>query len=362
MASIVPRNAAPIPAPYQPGGFFNQQTASVGGPTATATPGTLPASTFATPQLPKSYVGTDWGRLGGVPPPNYVDRSGWPGTTDFSGWEVSNAVPPGFAQASIPSNYGPAWRGAAFGPSGRLAAPSAGQNPPPPPPPPPEDPTIAWGKELDDWFAGVQKSWLSYGDNTVYRTWADYLNGQWNTYLAYMGKQRGYDWSNFAAGRWGKYKTTADPYVGSPIPPPTPPDDPNSWEANLDEIKRQFLAAGRSGDDWTGALPQLEREWKWHTTWGGGLPAFWDWYKTYLQPPPSPPGGETLPPTSTGPLAPVTTYLPPYTVSPVGPVPGPELPKPEPQPTNAVTSSWAVQQAPKNPWALPKTSTVYKPR
>lgn len=139
MPSIVPRNPAPIPGIYGPGPW---------------TPGTLwryrdvpfpPA-----PPTNRTYTGTDWARLTGRgsywnPPTTetMTDENGITTTHEVPGyWNwVDPAVPPGFSEASIPSGYGAAWRGSAFGPSGRLAAPA-------PPRPAPESGPILGGPLL----------------------------------------------------------------------------------------------------------------------------------------------------------------------------------------------------------------------
>ena len=108
--SIVPRQAAPVPQ-------WAQQVYGNG---------------QATP-----YMGTDWTRLGGpkygqwVWQPDgseqtYTDPNGVTQTLQGGKqvWQTTgqSAVPPGFTQASYGSQYGPQWRGAAFGPSGRTQA------------------------------------------------------------------------------------------------------------------------------------------------------------------------------------------------------------------------------------------------
>lgn len=96
--SIVPRQAAPVPQ-------WAQQIYGNGEPTA-----------------PRSYAATDWSRLG-IPPAQLAQ---WYGNPDTGGQYVYGqaAIPPGFTQASYPSQYGPQWRGAGFGPSGRMGATS----------------------------------------------------------------------------------------------------------------------------------------------------------------------------------------------------------------------------------------------
>ena len=103
MPSIVPRNPAPIPGmagATVPGGFAVNQTGTQGNP----------------------YWLTDWTRLGANP----ASLVNWTGNENDSRGATYGraAMPPGYGQASYFSRYGPQWRGAAFGPSGRIAAPS----------------------------------------------------------------------------------------------------------------------------------------------------------------------------------------------------------------------------------------------
>lgn len=126
--SIVPRQAAPVPQ-------WAQQiygTGAIGGGAGGGPPA-------------RGYAGTDWSRTGQpgwkmVWQPGgtveYTDPvTGETYTMDNGGkwvWQADGgqtdggrtAVPPGFAQQSYGSQYGPQWRGAAFGPSGRMGATS----------------------------------------------------------------------------------------------------------------------------------------------------------------------------------------------------------------------------------------------
>ena len=113
MPSIVPKNPAPIPAAL-----------ATGAPTGAT-------SALGAPPRPGSYWQTDWTRLAG---PGGLTQ--YPGGKRAAGGQATwdwrwNAIPPGFSQASMPSSYGPWWRGAAFGPSGRLSAPMPGGAPNP---------------------------------------------------------------------------------------------------------------------------------------------------------------------------------------------------------------------------------------
>jgi len=120
--SIVPRQAAPVPQ-------WAQQIYGNGEPLAAAMGGGSPA---------QGYSGTDWSRTGQQPgkmvwqsngTSTYTDPvTGEPVTMDNGGkwvWQSATgnlAVPPGFTQPSYASQYGPQWRGAAYGPSGRESA------------------------------------------------------------------------------------------------------------------------------------------------------------------------------------------------------------------------------------------------